>query len=71
MKKFFLYKKMNSYSNYKIEMISSKYITQEIFDNLHKKRALQIIKYNRKIQIKLEKILMIIKNFLKFIHQLK
>ena len=46
---------MDSYSNYKIEMISSKYITQKIFDNLHKKRALQIIKYNRKIQIKLEK----------------
>jgi len=36
-------------------MISSKYIIQKIFDNLHKRRSLQIINYNKKIRIQIEK----------------
>ena len=43
MKKFFLYKKMNSYSNYKIEMISSKYITQTIKIKINKMLNLKLI----------------------------
>ena len=37
-----------------LENIKSKYILQKVFDDLHKKRALEIIKYNKNIQKRMD-----------------
>jgi len=75
-------KNFNLLNNEKIELnkikikdifknIKSKYILKKIFDNLSKKKSLYIIKYNQNIQNKINIILMILKNILKYIRQLK
>ena len=47
------------------------YFLIKLFYNLLKNKSLDIIKYNKNIKDRLKKVLKIIKNILKYIHQLK
>ena len=53
-----------------IENVKSQYILRKIFNNLSKKKSLYLIKYNNNIKNRINKIIMIIKNILKYIHRL-
>ena len=52
-----------------INKIKSRYILSKIYDNMPKKKKLEIVKYNKKIQNRINLSIKIIKNIQRHLHQ--